>query len=82
MVNQENWLGKNGVDEIKRHPFFKGVDWRNIWNQKAPFIPELSSDIYDKFRALKKKKYYGVSLWSQEVKMMRNLEKIRETISG
>jgi serine/threonine kinase 38 len=47
MINNKNMrLGKNGSDEIKKHPFFKGVDWDNIREQKAPFIPELSSD-YD-----------------------------------
>ena len=47
MINNKNIrLGKNGANEIKKHPFFKGVDWDNIREQKAPFIPELSSD-YD-----------------------------------
>ena len=47
MINNKNIrLGKNGSNEIKKHPFFKGVDWDNIREQKAPFIPELSSD-YD-----------------------------------
>lgn len=32
------------MDEIKKHPFFKGTDWKNIWSQKAPFVPELSSE--------------------------------------
>jgi len=26
----ENRLGRNGIDEIKAHPFFKGVDWDKI----------------------------------------------------
>ena len=42
-------LGTNGADEIKKHPFFKGVDWKNITNSKAPFIPEVSSDFDSKY---------------------------------
>jgi len=37
-------LGLNGAEEIKKHPFFKGVEWDNIRYTKAPFIPELSSE--------------------------------------
>ena len=33
-------LGLNGIDEIKRHPFFKKFDWDNIRNTKPPFIPK------------------------------------------
>ena len=47
MVSQpESRLGVHGVEEIKKHPFFKGIDWNNIRNMKAPFIPELKND-YD-----------------------------------
>jgi len=42
----ETRLGVKGVEEIKRHPFFKGIDWNNIRKMKAPFIPELKND-YD-----------------------------------
>ncbi|EGC31099.1 hypothetical protein DICPUDRAFT_50393 [Dictyostelium purpureum] len=31
------------ADEIKLHPFFKGINWENIRNQNAPFVPELKS---------------------------------------
>lgn len=37
----ENRLGSNGVEAIKNHPFFKGVDWNNIRKYTAPFIPEV-----------------------------------------
>jgi len=35
-------LGINGVNEIKAHPFFAGIDWKNIMNKKAPYIPPVS----------------------------------------
>eukprot|EP01132_Coremiostelium_polycephalum_P004240 gene4240-5308_t len=31
------------ADQIKQHPFFRGINWENIRNQKSPFIPELKS---------------------------------------
>ena len=42
----ETRLGIHGVEEIKKHPFFKGIDWNNIRKMKEPFIPELKND-YD-----------------------------------
>uniref|UniRef100_A0A674B1T7 Rho-associated protein kinase 2 n=1 Tax=Salmo trutta TaxID=8032 RepID=A0A674B1T7_SALTR len=44
---QEVRLGRNGVEEIKRHPFFKNDQWNfdSIRNTAAPVVPELSSDI-------------------------------------
>ena len=44
--NPKERLGIGGSEEIKAHPFFKGVDWNNIRNTKAPFIPKLKND-YD-----------------------------------
>ena len=47
LINNSNErLGLNGADEIKNHPFFKGIDWDKIRNAKAPFIPKLKND-YD-----------------------------------
>ena len=34
-------LGVNGVEEIKIHPFFAGVDWKRIRDKKAPNIPDV-----------------------------------------
>jgi serine/threonine kinase 38 len=34
-----------GIDEIKQHPFFNGIDWDNVRSQEAPFIPDLKSDV-------------------------------------
>ena len=50
MINSsDKRLGKNGIEEIKSHPFFKGVDWDNIRSTKAPFIPELENDYDTKY---------------------------------
>ena len=47
LINNSNErLGLKGAEEIKRHPFFKGIDWENLRNTKAPFIPKLKND-YD-----------------------------------
>ena len=43
-------LGMNGADEIKAHPFFKGIDWENIrTTMKPPFIPELENEYDTKY---------------------------------
>uniref|UniRef100_A0A669E2R0 Rho-associated protein kinase 1 n=1 Tax=Oreochromis niloticus TaxID=8128 RepID=A0A669E2R0_ORENI len=46
LTDREVRLGRNGVDEIKRHPFFKNDQWtwENIRETAAPVVPELSSD--------------------------------------
>ena len=50
MINNSNErLGKKGAEEIKKHPFFKDVDWDNIRNSKAPFIPELKNEYDTKY---------------------------------
>lgn len=38
-------LGGGGAIEIKSHPFFNGIDWKNLRNIVAPFMPQLSSDV-------------------------------------
>uniref|UniRef100_A0A8C8F4Y3 Rho-associated protein kinase n=1 Tax=Oncorhynchus tshawytscha TaxID=74940 RepID=A0A8C8F4Y3_ONCTS len=47
LTDREVRLGRNGVEEIKRHPFFKNDQWNfdSIRNTAAPVVPELSSDI-------------------------------------
>ena len=49
ITNSNQRLGLKGADEIKQHPFFKGVDWENIRNTKAPFIPNLKNDYDTKY---------------------------------
>eukprot|EP00658_Telonema_sp_P-2_P006827 TRINITY_DN12576_c0_g1_i1.p1 TRINITY_DN12576_c0_g1~~TRINITY_DN12576_c0_g1_i1.p1 ORF type:complete len:450 (-),score=126.75 TRINITY_DN12576_c0_g1_i1:22-1371(-) len=44
MCDQEVRLGANGVQEIMEHPFFAGLDWENLRNHNAPFMPELDDE--------------------------------------
>lgn len=38
---QDERLGINGVEEIKAHPFFAGIDWKRLREKKAPGIPDV-----------------------------------------
>ncbi len=41
-LTKENRLGYNGADEIKNHPFFKNIDFKNLSKVTPPFIPEVN----------------------------------------
>lgn len=46
--NELKRLGsKTGAADIKRHPFFKRVQWSFLRNQEPPLIPVLTDDGYD-----------------------------------
>lgn len=44
-------LGSDSIDKIKKHSFFKNIDWNAILNKKIkpPFIPRISSDSDTKY---------------------------------
>ncbi|CAI9300721.1 unnamed protein product [Lactuca saligna] len=42
-VNQR--LGSKGADEIKAHPWFRGIDWDRIYQMEAAFIPEVNDEL-------------------------------------
>ncbi|OMJ82702.1 hypothetical protein SteCoe_16524 [Stentor coeruleus] len=53
---------KYGVQEIKMHPFFRGIDWDRIRDNKAPWVPKINSEddtsYFDKFE--EKEPFYPV----------------------
>lgn len=44
--NPKKRLGYNSADEVKNHPFFKGIDFDKVLRKeyKPPFIPKLKND--------------------------------------
>lgn len=46
LTDRHDRLGRNGIEEIKRHPFFQNSDWTfdNIRELVPPVVPELGSD--------------------------------------
>lgn len=45
LCNVNHRLGSKGADEIKVHPWFKGVDWDRIYQMEAAFIPEVNDEL-------------------------------------
>ena len=38
-------LGQSGSQELKAHPFFTGVQWNQLRQIRAPFLPQLASNV-------------------------------------
>jgi len=36
-------LGRNGIQEIMGHPFFKGLDWKNLRSMIPPYKPPVKN---------------------------------------
>ncbi|KAF9970210.1 Serine/threonine-protein kinase MRCK gamma [Actinomortierella ambigua] len=43
LARKDNRLGTKGVEEIKDHPFFNGIDWENIRKSTPPFVPVIET---------------------------------------
>lgn len=49
LCDQKDRLGKNGVEDIKSHPYFNGVNWDNIRDMESPIIPQLDGPYDTKY---------------------------------
>jgi len=45
LCNVEQRLGTKGAHEIKAHPWFRGVQWDQLYQMKAAFIPEVNGEL-------------------------------------
>mmetsp|Transcript_17260 Transcript_17260/g.15154 ORF Transcript_17260/g.15154 Transcript_17260/m.15154 type:complete len:102 (-) Transcript_17260:456-761(-) len=45
--NPSQRLGAKGFDDIKRHPWFTGMDWEGIFKKELspPFVPIIKGDM-------------------------------------
>lgn len=39
----EDRMGKNGLDDFRNHPWFDGIDWENLRDGQAPYVPDVKS---------------------------------------
>ena len=78
LSESERRLGKNGLDEIKNHIFFKNFDWENIRNMKPPYVPKLF--VYDKdklnFRIFRKSLKFYTS--KEKINNNKNIFEIKQ----
>ncbi|WOG90697.1 hypothetical protein DCAR_0309941 [Daucus carota subsp. sativus] len=55
LCNVEIRLGTGGVEEIKAHPWFNGVNWDTLYENEAAYKPTVSGDLdtqnFEKFTA-------------------------------
>lgn len=44
VLDPEKRLGANDVSEIKKHAFFKDINWETLRKQQAPIIPQTKGE--------------------------------------
>ncbi|EFJ43530.1 serine/threonine protein kinase 19 [Volvox carteri f. nagariensis] len=46
MCDVDDRIGtRGGVEEIKSHPFFYGIDWANLYMKPAPYVPRVDHEL-------------------------------------
>lgn len=45
ICDADSRLGRNGVEEVKAHPFFDGLDWDKLRDMTPSYIPQITSEV-------------------------------------
>ncbi|KAJ1694029.1 hypothetical protein LUZ63_010727 [Rhynchospora breviuscula] len=45
LCNVDQRIGTRGADEIKAHPWFRGIDWDRLYEIKAAYVPQVNDDL-------------------------------------
>ncbi|KAL6951364.1 hypothetical protein ACO0OE_000599 [Hanseniaspora uvarum] len=43
VINPKDRIGYKNVEEITQHPYFDDLDWDNVYNEEAEFVPNVSN---------------------------------------
>ena len=70
-------LGKNGIEEIKNHIFFKNFDWDNIRDMKPPYVPKSFKYDKDKYK-YKFMKRKSLQFYTSKENVNKNIFEIRQ----
>ena len=64
--------GPNGVEDLKKHPYFKKIDWKELENKnvKAPFVPDLNGEMDLK---------YFDKMFTDEINITKESDELNET---
>ncbi|KAG6489588.1 hypothetical protein ZIOFF_050863 [Zingiber officinale] len=56
LCNVEHRLGTKGAQEIKAHPWFRGIQWERLYHMEAAFKPEVNDELdtqnFEKFEEM------------------------------
>lgn len=52
IIDGDNRLGKNGVEEIKSHPWLAGLDFNQLRSLQAPYLPDNAQAIQTALKEL------------------------------
>ena len=76
LCEKEKRLGKNGLEEIKNHIFFKNFDWDNVRQMTPPYIPKMFEYENNKFK-------YNFNLMRQNsLKIYTSKEKVKNNTNN